>query len=131
MTDSRSKGKRGELDAAKMIARATGCRAWRGRQHRGGADSPDVRTDPDGCRIEVKRTERLDLYAAVDQARRETPDAEQAVAVVHRRNGRPWVWIVPAERIEAFRQWLNDCAIHRCRDDSAVRDRDGKEQEPT
>lgn len=91
---SRDKGKRGEREVAALL-REHGFEARRGVQYRGGADSPDVVGLP-GVHIEVKRTERLDLYGALEQSRRESGEGETPV-VIHRRNGREWVVIEPFE----------------------------------
>lgn len=49
-----------------------------------------------GVHIEVKRTERLDLYGALDQARRDAKPGKLPI-VVHRRNNCRWVVIQDAE----------------------------------
>lgn len=89
--NSRQKGKRGELDAARVL-RLYGYNARRGQQYKGGSDSPDVVGVP-GLHIEVKRTERLNLYAALDQAKRDAAAGEIPV-VLHRRNDSAWVTIL-------------------------------------
>ena len=89
---SRRKGKRGELEVAAEIRRIFRTEARRGRQYRGTDESPDVLTDIHGVHIEVKRTEALRLYEALEQA---IGDAGEKVPVVlHRANRRPWVAIV-------------------------------------
>jgi hypothetical protein len=89
---SRRKGCSGEREAAKELVRLFRCEAHRGRQYHGGNDSPDVKADIPHVSFEVKRTERLHLYAAMDQA---TDDAGDSVPVVlHRANGKPWLAIV-------------------------------------
>ena len=92
---SRNKGKRGEREAAGAIRRLFGMDARRGCQYHGRDDSPDIITGIDGVHFEVKRTEALRLYDAIEQA---ATDAGQNVPVVlHRRNNRPWVAIVRLE----------------------------------
>lgn len=106
MVHSRNKGKVGELEVAAML-REHGFDARRGQQFSGSPDSPDVVTDLEGHHVEVKRTERLDLYAAVDQAAADAPEGAMPV-VFHRRSRKPWVVIMPAEeylRREAERRW--------------------------
>jgi len=89
---SKEKGKRGEGEAAKELARLFSCEARRGRQYSGGEDSPDVTHSIPGVHVEVKRTEALRLYPALEQA---VGDADDAVPVVlHRRNNKPWLAIV-------------------------------------
>jgi len=89
---SRNKGKRGELELAAELRRLFGVDARRGVQYHGGADSPDVVADLPGIHIEVKRTERLSLYPAMEQA---AADAGDKVPIVcHRANRKDWVAII-------------------------------------
>lgn len=81
--NSRSKGARGEIEWRDELT-ARGYAARRGQQHAGGGDSPDVVHSIPGVHFEVKRVERLLLYDAVDQARRDC--AERMPVVVHRCN---------------------------------------------
>ena len=102
------KGAAGEREAAREISRVLNADARRGVQFAGGPDSPDVVADLPGVHFEVKRTERLSLWAAVDQA---VGDAgEKTPVVLHRPNRRPWIAIVRlddlpelAKRIEGVR----------------------------
>lgn len=99
---SREKGKRGERELAARL-REYGYDARRGQQYSGkGGD--DVIGLP-GIHIECKRVERLDLYAAMEQAGRDARPDERP-AVMHRRNG--CCWLVTME-LEAFmpiyREW--------------------------
>ena len=87
--NSRAKGKRGELDFCRFLG-DHGFPARRGQQFAGGTDSPDVvcPSMPD-VHHEVKRTERLHLHDALDQAIR---DAVTKLPIVwYRRNGYGWV----------------------------------------
>lgn len=94
---SRNKGKRGERELAAVLT-AAGLVAERGSQHRGGPDSPDVLCPSlPHVHFECKRTERLDLYAALEQAIKDAGDRLPVVA--HRRNGRPWVAILPLDQL--------------------------------
>ena len=98
--NSNAKGKRGEREAAKAL-RALGIDARRGQQYAGGQDSPDIVTDIPNLHIEVKRTEALNLYGALDQAIR---DAQGKTPIVlHRRNNKDWVCIV---RLGDIAEWL-------------------------
>ncbi len=90
---SRSKGARGERELAAVLT-AEGFDAVRGQQHRGGPDSPDVIVPSlPGVHFEAKRCERLNLYDAVGQARRDAGDKLPVVA--HRRNAHAWLAILP------------------------------------
>jgi len=93
--NSRNKGVRGELEVAKLIA-ANGFEARRGQQHAGGGDSPDVVHSMPGIHVEVKRTEALQLYAAMEQAIEDAKPGNDPV-VFHRRNDKPWVVIMLAD----------------------------------
>ena len=76
--------------------------ARRGLQHRGGPDSPDVIVDGLGLHFEVKYTQRLRLYEAMDQAITDScrpmldvryTAADRVPLVLHRRPGRVWLWV--------------------------------------
>lgn len=94
---SRQKGKRGERECAAEMAALLGVTARRGVQYQGGPDSPDVVLEGVPIHVECKRTERLDLYAAVDQARDEC--GEKLPMVWHRRNQRDSVVIIETSRL--------------------------------
>jgi hypothetical protein len=84
--NSRNKGKRGELEAAKFLA-SEGFPARRGQQFSGGTDSPDVVCEAlPGIHFEVKRTEKGNPYDWVAQAER---DAGHKIPVVLHRAQRP------------------------------------------
>lgn len=89
--NSRQKGKRGELELSRFL-RDRGYDARRGVQYKGGTDSPDV-VGLSGVHIECKRVERLELYDALDQSRRDAGEGEIPV-VMHRRNNCDWVCIL-------------------------------------
>ncbi len=90
---SRDKGARGERELAKEISRLFRVEARRGVQYQGGPDSPDVVAEIPGIHWEAKRTEKLSLYAALDQAIGEAGEGSIPV-VAHRRNGKPWLAVV-------------------------------------
>lgn len=86
--NSRSKGARGEREIAALL-REYGYNTRRGQQYSGASGDPDVVGLP-GIHIEVKRRERLDLYAAMEQAVRDhKPDTMPTV--MHRKNGEGWL----------------------------------------
>lgn len=94
--NSKQKGKRGELELANWL-KERGHVARRGQQYAGGTDSPDVicETLPE-IHIEVKRTEKLNLYKALSQAQFDAMG--QAIPTVwHRKNNREWIVILEAE----------------------------------
>jgi Holliday junction resolvase len=96
--NSRSKGQRGEREVAEILT-ARGYTSKRGGQQGGGGslDNPDV-ISALPWHIEVKRTESINLYNALDQAIRDaataTASAGKPPLVIHRRNGREWVAIL-------------------------------------
>ena len=100
---SRDKGKRGEREVAEFLC-DHGIPARRGVQYAGGADSPDV-IGLDGVHIEVKRTEALRLYPALEQAMAERRPGDIAT-VWHRPNGRPWAVIMLASEFIALMRTL-------------------------
>lgn len=103
--NSRNKGKRGELEAAKAVAEALGVAARRGQQF-SGLEGEDIVTDLDGVHFEVKRTERLNLYAAMEQATLDAGTADVPV-VLHRKNKQQWVAIVPLDQLAQLAERIN------------------------
>jgi hypothetical protein len=90
---SRAKGQRGEREVAAFL-RARGIAAQRGFQSRGGgAEEADVVCELPRHHLEVKRSERLNIWAAFQQADDDChPSDDHTVpAVVFRRNRSPWM----------------------------------------
>lgn len=102
---SRNKGKRGERELALKLTELFGHLCRRGQQF-SGLEGKDVVGLP-GVHIECKRTERLSLYAAVEQAKTDADDGEVPV-VFHRQNGKEWLAIVPADFLPALIATLSD-----------------------
>ena len=95
MTNSRNKGKRGELEWAKFL-QSRGYKARRGQQYSGSPESPDVVCEElSEFHFEVKRVEKLNVYKAFEQAWRDAGGATPVVA--HRRNGKNWLIIMDAD----------------------------------
>ena len=90
---SRQKGKRGEREAAAELGQLLGVDARRGVQYQGGPDSPDVVLDGVAIHVEAKRVERLQLWAALEQAKKDSPPGKTPV-VWHKSNRRVSVVIV-------------------------------------
>ena len=102
--NSRDKGARGERDWRDFL-RSIGCtNARRGCQHAGGPDSPDVADGIPDTHAEVKRTERLQLHAAMAQAIGDAGDALPYVA--HRRNGDEWLVTLRAKDLMRLAECL-------------------------
>lgn len=104
MPNSRQKGKRGELEIARIF-RDYGYRdCRRGQQYSGANGDADVVGLP-GIHIEVKRRERLDIYAAINQAKKDSRSDDLPV-VMHRKNDCEWLVTMPMDAwIEIYREW--------------------------
>lgn len=93
--NSREKGKRGER-AWRDELRANGYDARRGQQFSGSPDSPDVICDSlPWAHFEVKAVERLNVEAAMNQARRDA--GAKVPFVAHKRNHCRWLVTMDAE----------------------------------
>lgn len=103
--NSRDKGKRGEREAAAAMVEHLGCEARRGVQFQGGQDSPDVRHSIEGVHVEVKRTETFNAYNAMDQAKHD--GAGKVPIVLHKRNHREWLVVVPLARLRELVEKIN------------------------
>ena len=92
---------------AAELGRVLGVTARRGQQFQGSPDSPDVVTDIPNVHIECKRSERLRLYEALDQA---VGDAgtEKIPVVCHRQNSKPWIVVVRLDDLPALIRILHD-----------------------
>lgn len=102
----RRKGKVGELELTKELTRLFGVEARRGQQFHGRDDSPDVVVDIPDVHIECKRTEKLRLHEAMQQA---IDDAGDKVPVVmHRANHKPWLVIVRLDDLPRLATQLYD-----------------------
>jgi len=86
---SKRKGALGELVLSKLIQQTFGIDARRGQQYCGNADSHDIHTSLP-INFECKRTERLNLEAALDQAESECHPGTVPV-VVSKKNKKDWV----------------------------------------
>lgn len=90
--NSKDKGARGERELAEYLTEK-GFPARRGQQFKGGEDSPDVICDDlSAFHLESKRTERLKLYDAMDQAKRDC--GSRIPLVIHRRNRGEWLCVL-------------------------------------
>lgn len=93
--NSRTKGKVGELEFAKLL-KFHGYDGRRGQQFAGGKDSPDVVSDAlADFHFEVKRVQSGNLYKWMAQAKRDA-FIDKIPVVVHRRNHEEWMAILPA-----------------------------------
>lgn len=107
---SREKGKVGEREVANIL-KDHGWKAERTAQHMGkNGGEADVK-GLDYIHIEVKRTERLNLYDALNQAIRDSGGKKLPV-VFHRRNNEKWVAIMRMEDwMELYAEYYNSKRI--------------------
>ena len=98
--NSRSKGKRGELEWAAYLRDHLGLEARRGQQHSGSPDSPDVVGGIPLTHAEVKRVEALNINKAMEQAERDC--GANIPYVAHRRNRKPWLVTLRAADLTRF-----------------------------
>lgn len=94
MANSRQKGKRGELEVARIL-REYGFNARRGQQFSGANGDADVVGLP-GIHLEVKRREKFDGYDWLAQAARDARPGE-IPAVWWRKNEHRWVVMMDFE----------------------------------
>jgi hypothetical protein len=97
---SRGKGAAGELEAAEALSEILGeCR--RTVQYSGRAGTADVVCEyAPGLHIEVKRTERLNPYAFLDQAIRDSTKTKRVPLVVCRSSYKPWLIVCRLSDLE-------------------------------
>ena len=100
---SREKGKRGERELASVL-KEYGWECRRGVQYSGANGDADVV----GLRyihIECKRVEKLNIYDAIDQSRRDAK-FHQLPAVFHRKNNCDWlVTMRLSDWIQIYAEW--------------------------
>lgn len=106
MTNSRQKGKRGELMASKELKRLFGCEARRGQQYCGAAGDADIITSIEGIHFEVKNVESLSLHKALEQAEADKKYSEVPV-VLHKKNRKDWVVICYLEDLGEVSERIN------------------------
>lgn len=106
MTNSNSKGKRGEREFANLL-KDNGYFARRTQQYSGTEGTSDV-TSELPFHFEVKRVERLNLSKAMEQAINDSDDNLPVVA--HRKNREDWLitmqfkdWIKLVKQVSQFK----------------------------
>lgn len=105
--NSRRKGARGELEACEYLSQLLGGEWARtgSQQRRGGHVCADIESDdwPDVW-VEVKRGKRnLSLWAALEQAKRDSRGSGRIPVVLARRDRQQWVLFAEAE--DLVRLW--------------------------
>lgn len=99
---SKSKGNRGEHEAARKMCEVFGCNVAR-------AAAKD-QVGLNGVHVEVKRRERLRLKEHVEQSVGDAKDDEVPV-VMHRANRQPWLLTV---RVEDLPEFIEKCHALLC-----------------
>lgn len=109
MTNSKQKGKRGELELAnKLKEYGYDCRRtaqYNGKELESKADVVGL----PGIHIEVKRVEKLNIHDAIQQAIRDCKGNESP-AVFHRKNGTTWLVTMELEdwmKMYAYKEALD------------------------
>jgi len=101
--NSRTKGKRGELEAAHVLKKH-GYDARRGQQFAGINGDADVVGLP-GIHLEIKRVEKLNIDDALSQSIRDARENEIPI-VMHRKNYAEWkVTMRFSDWIELYGAW--------------------------
>lgn len=100
MPNSRDKGKRGELEACQLLD-GLGFDCRRSVQYCGRAGDADITCDRFEVHIEVKRSERLNPYAFMDQAIHDAK-GRMPPLVLMRSSNRPWLAMLRAVDLPVF-----------------------------
>lgn len=105
---SRNKGARGELEACEYLTQTLGGDWTRtgSAQRRKDAKLPDVQSDdwPD-LHVEVKRGKRnLNLWGALEQAKRDAAGTGRVPVVLARRDREQWVLMAEADDLVRLRK---------------------------
>lgn len=116
--NSKRKGKNGELELARKL-KEYGYDVRRSVQYNGKAE--EGQADVVGLpyiHAECKRTEKLNLYDAVDQAKRDSAGTEELPVVFHRRNHCEWLAIMLLDEfMKLYREYEAGKTLERCEDD--------------
>ena len=104
--NGKRKGKTGELELARKLKEhgydVRRSVQYNGKEEEGQADLLGL----PGIHIECKRTERLSIYDAMDQAKRDSEGKEQIPVVFHRKNHCEWLAIMTlADFMNLYREW--------------------------
>lgn len=102
--NSRAKGARFERTLAKML-REHGYEAERGCQHAGGKDSPDVKHNMHGIHIEAKDVEKLNIWNALEQSKRDAGESEIPVVMFKRNRTQVYVALPFESFISMYKAW--------------------------
>lgn len=102
--NSRAKGARFERQLAKML-KEYGYEAERGCQHAGGKDTPDVKHNMPRIHIEAKDVEKLNIWNALEQSKRDAGEDEIPVVMFKRNKTKVYVAMPLDEFMELYKAW--------------------------
>ena len=109
--NSKKKGASGERELARLL-QEYGYDCRRGQQYCGANGDADV-VGLNGIHIECKRVEKLNLYDAMGQSRRDSRPGELP-AVFHRKNNCEWlVTMRLVDWIDIYREWESGNGLHK------------------
>jgi Holliday junction resolvase len=103
--NARAKGQRGEREACKLMEKH-GFSASRNWQAAGAKERPDLHTNFPDHHVEVKWVEKLNIWAAMEQAMRDAKPGHEPV-VLHKRNNSKWLITLDAESYICLVKELN------------------------
>jgi hypothetical protein len=100
LTNSKQKGKRGELELVKRLKDILPGKPWRRSQQFCGANGDADVVGVKDLHIECKRVEAgtKKVYDWLDQAERDAR-SDQVPVIMHKANLQPWLCIVPLDRL--------------------------------
>lgn len=90
------------------MIREYGFEAERGCQHAGGRDSPDVKTNMKGLHIEAKHVERLNMWDALEQSKRDAGENEVPVVMFKRNRTGVYVAMPFGSFMDFYKAWLKE-----------------------
>lgn len=96
MINSRSKGKRGELEVVHILRAHGWTKAGRTSDGRTQSARGDIQHGPEACHIEVKLAEKLSVPAALDQLERDSDPLDMPV-LIHRPSRHGWMATIALE----------------------------------
>ena len=108
MTNSRRKGKNGELEAAKILnAVLPHAKARRAQQYCGTETSADLVCEGlDGVMIEVKRKQSMNIHKVMAESLAHCTDAMLPV-ILHRKDNEEWLLTIRLEDLPKALEKLN------------------------
>lgn len=114
MVNSRRKGKDGELELKEHLSALLGIDARRTQQYCG-VGAGDVVGIP-GVHIECKRTNVINIYKFMQQARRDAKDHEVPMVCCRKDRGE-WLLVIPLEHLPDLAERINELNRRRTLDD--------------